>query len=145
MNTRNPNPPPTGLKFGFLMFGGRNRTRTCDPIDVNDVLYLCGLFSQLFFLLCAYSRSYVLLEIERIIIEGFLIISILQIHIPEHRRILRRTLLQLDLTMLQGATGRKGFPKGALLCAFIVMKCESFSDISVCGLSQLQSADCLLL
>ena len=20
-------------------FGGRNRTRTCDPIDVNDVLY----------------------------------------------------------------------------------------------------------
>ena len=21
------------------MFGGRNRTRTCDPIDVNDVLY----------------------------------------------------------------------------------------------------------
>ena len=21
------------------VFGGRNRTRTCDPIDVNDVLY----------------------------------------------------------------------------------------------------------
>ena len=21
---------------------GRNRTRTCDPIDVNDVLWLCG-------------------------------------------------------------------------------------------------------
>ena len=24
---------------GLLQFGGRNRTRTCDPIDVNDVLY----------------------------------------------------------------------------------------------------------
>ncbi len=24
---------------GLLRFGGRNRTRTCDPIDVNDVLY----------------------------------------------------------------------------------------------------------
>ena len=24
---------------GWLCFGGRNRTRTCDPIDVNDVLY----------------------------------------------------------------------------------------------------------
>ena len=23
--------------------GGRNRTRTCDPIDVNDVLYLCSM------------------------------------------------------------------------------------------------------
>ena len=23
-------------------FGGRNRTRTCDPIDVNDVLYHSG-------------------------------------------------------------------------------------------------------
>ena len=26
---------------GLLQFGGRNRTRTCDPIDVNDVLYPC--------------------------------------------------------------------------------------------------------
>ena len=25
--------------------GGRNRTRTCDPIDVNDVLYPCVRFS----------------------------------------------------------------------------------------------------
>ena len=24
---------------GFPGVGGRNRTRTCDPIDVNDVLY----------------------------------------------------------------------------------------------------------
>ena len=27
--------------------GGRNRTRTCDPIDVNDVLYPCGQINQL--------------------------------------------------------------------------------------------------
>ena len=38
--------------------------------------------------------------------------------------------LQLDFTMPQAATGRKGFPKEALLCAFIVMKCEGFSQIS---------------
>ena len=28
--------------------GGRNRTRTCDPIDVNDVLYQSVLFNQPF-------------------------------------------------------------------------------------------------
>ena len=28
----------------LLSFGGRNRTRTCDPIDVNDVLSPCGRF-----------------------------------------------------------------------------------------------------
>ena len=38
--------------------------------------------------------------------------------------------LQLDFTMPQAATGRKGFPREALLCAFIVMKCEGFSQIS---------------
>ena len=38
--------------------------------------------------------------------------------------------LQLDFTMPRAATGRKGFPKEALLCAFIVMKCEGFSQIS---------------
>ncbi len=38
--------------------------------------------------------------------------------------------LQLDFTMPHAATGRKGFPKEALLCAFIVMKCEGFSQIS---------------
>ena len=38
--------------------------------------------------------------------------------------------LQLDFTIPQAATGRKGFPKEALLCAFIVMKCEGFSQIS---------------
>ena len=31
--------------------------------------------------------------------------------------------LQLDFAMPQAATGRKGYPKEALLCAFIVMKC----------------------
>ena len=38
--------------------------------------------------------------------------------------------LQLDFTMPHAATGRKGFPREALLCAFIVMKCEGFSQIS---------------
>ena len=28
-----------GKQFAELKSGGRNRTRTCDPIDVNDVLY----------------------------------------------------------------------------------------------------------
>lgn len=32
--------------------------------------------------------------------------------------------------MPTAATGRKGFPKEALLCAFIVMKCEGFSQIT---------------
>ena len=36
---RNPNPSPTGIKFGFLKYGGLYWTRTSDPIDVNDVLY----------------------------------------------------------------------------------------------------------
>ena len=44
--------------------GGRNRTRTCDPIDVNDVLYLCGLFSQLFYKLCAFGRDLCTINIE---------------------------------------------------------------------------------
>ena len=38
--------------------------------------------------------------------------------------------LQLDVTLPRAATGRKGFPKEAMLCAFIVMKCEGFSQIS---------------
>ena len=38
--------------------------------------------------------------------------------------------LQLDFTIPHAATGRKGYPKEALLCAFIVMKCEGFSQIS---------------
>lgn len=38
--------------------------------------------------------------------------------------------LQLDFTLPRAATGRKGFPKEAMLCAFIVMKCEGFSQIS---------------
>lgn len=36
----------------------------------------------------------------------------------------------MDFTMPTAATGRKGFPKEALLCAFIVMKCEGFSQIT---------------
>lgn len=41
--------------------------------------------------------------------------------------------LNLDLSELAAATaatGRKGFPKEAMLCAFIVMKCEGFSQIT---------------
>jgi hypothetical protein len=33
----------------------------------------------------------------------------------------------LDFTLPSAPTGRRGFPKEALLCAFIVMKCEGFS------------------
>lgn len=36
---KNPNPFFKKTRFGLYGFGGRNRTRTCDPIDVNDVLY----------------------------------------------------------------------------------------------------------
>lgn len=41
--------------------------------------------------------------------------------------------LHLDLSILSAAaarTGRKGFPKAALLAAFIVMKCEGFAQIT---------------
>ena len=38
--------------------------------------------------------------------------------------------LQLDFAMPRAAAGRKGYPKEALLCAFIVMKCEGFSQIT---------------
>ena len=33
----------------------------------------------------------------------------------------------LDFTLPRAATGRRGFPKEAMVCAFIVMKCEGFS------------------
>jgi len=36
----------------------------------------------------------------------------------------------LDFELPCAATGRKGFPKEAMLCAFLVMKCEGFSQIS---------------
>ena len=36
----------------------------------------------------------------------------------------------LDFTLPGAATGRRGFPKEAMVCAFIVMKCESFSQIT---------------
>ncbi|MDY5991268.1 MAG: transposase, partial [Oscillospiraceae bacterium] len=39
--------------------------------------------------------------------------------------------LELPENFCKGnTTGRKGFPKYALLCAFIVMKCEGFSQIT---------------
>lgn len=41
-----------------------------------------------------------------------------------------KLFLQLDFKLPRAATGRKGFPKEALLCAFIVMKSEGFSQIS---------------
>jgi hypothetical protein len=36
----------------------------------------------------------------------------------------------LDFTLSRAATGRRGFPKEAMVCAFIVMKCEGFSQIT---------------
>ncbi|MEG2679522.1 MAG: transposase [Oscillospiraceae bacterium] len=36
----------------------------------------------------------------------------------------------LDFELSHKRTGRKGFPKEALLCAFLVMKCEGFSQIT---------------
>ena len=36
----------------------------------------------------------------------------------------------LDFTLPKAATGRCGFPKEAMLCAFLVMKCEGFSQIT---------------
>ena len=36
----------------------------------------------------------------------------------------------LDFTLPRAATGRRGFPKEAMICAFIVMKCEGFSQIT---------------
>ncbi|MCF2619264.1 transposase [Oscillibacter valericigenes] len=36
----------------------------------------------------------------------------------------------LDFTLPRAATGRRGFPKEAMVCEFIVMKCEGFSQIT---------------
>lgn len=36
----------------------------------------------------------------------------------------------LDFELPHAETGRKGFPKEAMLCAFLVMKCEGFTQIS---------------
>ena len=36
----------------------------------------------------------------------------------------------LDFTLHRAATGRRGFSKEAMVCAFIVMKCEGFSQIT---------------
>ena len=36
----------------------------------------------------------------------------------------------LDFTLPRAATGRRGFPKEAMVCAFFVMKCEGFTQIT---------------
>ena len=36
----------------------------------------------------------------------------------------------LDFTLPRAETGRQGFPKEAMVCAFIVMKCEGFTQIT---------------
>ena len=41
-----------------------------------------------------------------------------------------RLFSSLDFTLPRAATGRRGFPKEAMVCAFIVMKCEGFSQIT---------------
>lgn len=48
-------------------------------------------------------------------------------------RFYNELFLHLDLSDMEktvAETGRKGYPKAALLCAFIVMKCEGFSQIT---------------
>ena len=37
---------------------------------------------------------------------------------------------RLDFTLPRAVTGRRGFPKEAMVCAFIVMKCDGFSQIT---------------
>ena len=39
IKTRNPNPFPIGIKFGFLKYGGRYKTRTCDLPHVKRMRY----------------------------------------------------------------------------------------------------------
>ena len=41
-----------------------------------------------------------------------------------------RLFSSLDFTLPGAATGRRGFPKEAMVCAFIVMKCEGVSQIT---------------
>ena len=41
-----------------------------------------------------------------------------------------RLFSSLDFTLPRAATGRRGFPKEAMVCAFIVMKCEGFTRIT---------------
>ena len=41
-----------------------------------------------------------------------------------------RLFSSLDFTLPGAATGRRGFPKAAMICAFIVMKCEGFTQIT---------------
>ena len=41
-----------------------------------------------------------------------------------------RLFSSLDFTLPGAATGRRGFPKEAMVCAFIVMKCEGFAQIT---------------
>ena len=41
-----------------------------------------------------------------------------------------KLLTYLDFTLPKAATGRRGFPKEAMVCAFIVMKCEGFTQIT---------------
>ena len=38
IKTRNPNPFPTGIKFGFLKYGGDEEDRTLDLTDANRAL-----------------------------------------------------------------------------------------------------------
>ena len=36
----------------------------------------------------------------------------------------------LDFTLPRAATGRRGFPREAMVCAFLVMKCEGFEYVT---------------
>ena len=41
-----------------------------------------------------------------------------------------KVFTELEFTLPRAATGRRGFPKEAMVCAFIVMKCEGFTQIT---------------
>ena len=49
IKTRNPNPFPIGIKFGFLKYGGRYKTRTCDLPHVKRMRYQLRQSSVLIF------------------------------------------------------------------------------------------------
>ena len=54
--TTNPNPLPIGIRFGFVVYGGRYKTRTCDLPHVKRMRY--QLRQSSFFIGMKYNTSY---------------------------------------------------------------------------------------
>ena len=59
IKTRNPNPFPIGIKFGFLKYGGRYRTRTCDPPHVKRMLIPAELIVRVSLLILTHLQHFV--------------------------------------------------------------------------------------